>query len=155
MEGLARRGLSRTSAFVIGCFVMLADRPIEAQRNAPSTAPFVIEHYYKVKSGHFEEFFRLLKKNRISLLQREMDAGRIVRMSAVRPRLHSREELRWDLRLTVAWRDAATAWDDLDPARFVAELFPDKAAYDREEQLRLDLLLERWDIPVNEAPLHE
>jgi hypothetical protein len=84
-----------------------------------------------------------------------MDAGRIVKMNAVRPRLHSREEIRWDLRLTVAWRDAATAWDDLDPARFVAELFPDKAAYDREEQLRLDLLLDRWDIPVNEAPLHE
>ena len=155
MKGHQRPGPLGSLAIVAGCVVGFSASPLEAQRNAPATAPFVIDHYYRVKSGHFEEFFRLLKKNRIPLLKKEMDAGRIVRMDAVRPRLHSQEEHRWDLRLTIAWRDAATAWDDLDPSRFVSELFPDKATYDREEQVRLDLLLERWDIPVNEAPLYK
>jgi hypothetical protein len=71
----------------------------------------------------------------------------------VRPRLHGTEDGRWDLRVTITWKDAATANDDFDPARITAELYPDKAAFEREEQRRFELLAAHWDLPVRDAPL--
>jgi hypothetical protein len=32
-------------------------------------------------------------------------------------------------------------------------LYPDKAAFDREEQRRFELLVAHWDLPVRDAPL--
>jgi len=115
--------------------------------------PFVVEYYYKTKWGSFDEFFRLFKKNHYPVLLKEKEVGRILKVEATRPRLHGTEDGRWDLRVTITWKDAATANDDFDPARLVAELFPDKALYDREEQRRFELLLAHWDLPVREAPL--
>lgn len=115
--------------------------------------PFVVEYYYKAKWGSFDEFFRLFKKNHYPVLLKEKELGRIVKVEAARPRLHGTEDGRWDLRVTITWRDAATANDDFDPARLVAELFPDRALYDREEQRRFELLLAHWDVPVRDAPL--
>ena len=116
-------------------------------------SPFVVEYYYKAKWGSFDEFFRLFKKNHYPVLLKEKELGRIVKVEATRPRLHGTEEGRWDLRVTITWRDAATANDDFDNGRLVAELFPDKASYDREEQRRFELLLAHWDVPVRDAPL--
>ena len=55
--------------------------------------------------------------------------------------------------MTITWRDAATANDDFDPASITSVLYPDKAAFEREEQRRFELLLAHWDLPVRAAPL--
>jgi hypothetical protein len=114
--------------------------------------PYVVEYYYKVKWGSFDEFLRLFKKNHYPVLMKEKELGRIVRVDAVRPRLHGTEEGRWDLRVTITWRDAATANDDFDPASITSVLYPDKAAFEREEQRRFELLVAHWDLPVRDAP---
>jgi len=122
-----------------------------AQRNAPADAPFIIEHSYWIKPGKTEKFIELLQKNKLPLLQREAAEGRILWMRITRPRLRSGEESQWDVRLTIAWRNAAVAWDDQDPARFASQLYKDPEARLREEREREDLLIKRSDVPVQEA----
>jgi hypothetical protein len=117
--------------------------------------PYVVEYYYKVKWGSFDEFLRLFKKNHHPVLMKEKELGRIIKVDAVRPRLHGTEDGRWDLRVAITWRDVATANDDFDPASITSVLYPDKAAFEREEQRRFELLLAHWDLPVQDAPLEK
>ena len=115
--------------------------------------PYAVEYYYKTKWGTFDEFFRLFKKNHYPVLMKEQQLGRILKVEAARPRLHGTEDGRWDLRVTITWKDAATANDDFDPATITSVLYPDKAAFEREEQRRFELLEAHWDLPVRDAPL--
>ena len=117
--------------------------------------PYVVEYYYKVKWGSFDEFLRLFKKNHHPVLMKEKELGRIIKVDAVRPRLHGTEDGRWDLRVTITWRDSATANDDFDPASITSVLYPDKAAFEREEQRRFELLAAHWDLPVRDAALEK
>jgi hypothetical protein len=140
----------RLALFIAGALCAVAP----ARGQSPDAGkPFVIEYYYKVKWGHFDEFLRLFKKNHVPLLKREKEMGRIVAVSAVTARYHGTEDGRWDLRVTITWRDAATANDGWDPAPVTRELFPDKSTFDQEEQRRFELLLAHWDLPVRDAPL--
>ena len=125
---------------------------VRAQSKEPAK-PYAVEYYYKVKWGSFDEFLRLFKKNHYPVLMKEQALGRILKVEAARPRLHGTEDGRWDLRVTITWRDAATANDDFDPARITAELYPDKATFEREEQRRFELLLAHWDLPVRDTAL--
>src|ERR1700740_3624568 len=50
--------------------------------------PYVIEYYYKTKWGHAEEFLTLFKKNHYPLLKKEIELGRMLRVSMVTPRYH-------------------------------------------------------------------
>ncbi|HEY7410993.1 MAG TPA: hypothetical protein VII13_09640 [Vicinamibacteria bacterium] len=149
---MRRRGARVRAALAATALAAGPSAASRAEAPAPSK-PFVVEYYYKAKWGHFDEFLRLFKKNHYPVLLKEKEMGRIVRVDAVRPRYHATEDGRWDLRVTIAWRDAATASDGFDPAPLVADLFPDKAAFEREEQRRFELLLAHWDLPLQEAPL--
>ncbi|MDQ4087257.1 MAG: hypothetical protein M3177_04475 [Pseudomonadota bacterium] len=122
-----------------------------AQRNAPADAPFILEHSYWIQPGQTGRFVELLERNKMPLLRREIREGRILWMRVTRPRLRSADQSQPDLRLTVAWRNASVAWDDLDPSRFVAELFDDPARQSREEAERERLILRRADVPVQEV----
>jgi hypothetical protein len=121
-----------------------------AQRNAPTDAPFVIEHSYWIKPGKTEQFLELLRRNKLPLLQQEAAEGRILWMRITRPRLRSGDDAQWDVRLTIAWRNAAVAWDDQEPSRFAAKLYKDPEARVREEKEREDLLIKMSDVPVQE-----
>jgi hypothetical protein len=140
----------RAAVLVAGCIAAGGGR-LYAQ--ASEAKPYVVEYYYKVKWGYFDEFLRLFKKNHYPVLLKEKELGRIVSVEAARPRLHGTEDGRWDLRVTIAWKDAATANDGFDPARLTGELYPDKALFEREEQRRFELLLAHWDLPVQDSPL--
>lgn len=85
------------------------------------------------------------------LLKREMAEGRILWMRMTRPRLSSGDTGQSDLRLTIAWRNSVVAWDDVDPSRFVPELYPDPKLLEREEAERESLLLRRLDMPIQET----
>lgn len=152
MRGRGRAEGWRVAALVVGCLVASARGGAQAQPR-DAAKPFVVEYYYKVKWGHFDEFLRFFKKNHYPLLLKEKEIGRIVKVDAAKPLYHGTEAGRWDFRVTIAWRDVATAHDDFDPARLIAELFPDKTLYEREEQRRFELLLEHWDLPLQDAPL--
>jgi hypothetical protein len=125
-----------------------------AQKAAPAdNGYFAVEDYYRVKWGYGEEFIELWKKNHYPLLKKALEHGEVISITAVRPRLHSGEETRWDFRVTVVFRTAALAFDEhlLDP--YKKDLFPDLDALGKSEQHRFELLLSHWDIEVADEPL--
>ncbi len=115
---------------------------------AEADAPFAVEYYYKVEWGHFSEFLELYKKNHYPILVKLNALGRIVDMRADRPFNHASEASRWDFRFTIVWKNAAIAHEDFDTDPIIAELYPDRATFDQEEQRRFELLIEHMDVPV-------
>ena len=120
-----------------------------SSRVAPVAAGFVVEYYYKVKWGHFQEFLDLYTKNHYPILKRYQKMGRILAMSAAFPINHAGEVGRWDMRFSIVWKDAATAFENFAGASTIAkELYPDQEAFKKQEQHRFELLLEHMDVPV-------
>ena len=122
---------------------------------AVAPAPVTFEYYYRIKWGSGEEFKRLYNKNHAPLLREMQKAGFIRSMRVDEPFTHLSGGARWDLRVTIVFRDAAAAvsdpeWDRLWGAART-RLYPDKAAFDAEEDRRFALLEEHWDVIVNEV----
>src|SRR5437879_13076023 len=86
--------------------------------------PYVIEYYYKAKWGHAEEFLALFKKNHYPVLAKEMELGRMLRVSMTVPRYHTTEDGRWDYRGTIVFKSAARAHDNFDRSASIQQLFP-------------------------------
>jgi hypothetical protein len=104
--------------------------------------PFVIEYYYKAKWGHADEF-----------LKKEMELGRMLKVSMVAPRYHTTEDGRWDFRVTIVYKNAAVANDNFDSAALIKQLYPDQETYKREEQRRFEILDAHWDLPIKDVDL--
>lgn len=115
--------------------------------------PFTVEYYYKVKWGHADEFIALFKKNHYPLLKKEMELGRMTRVSAVSPVYHTTEDGRWDYRVTIVYKNAAVAHDGFDSQALLKQLFPDQETYRKEEQRRFEILDAHWDLPVKDLDL--
>ena len=115
--------------------------------------PFVAEYYYKAKWGYAEEFITLFKKNHYPVLKKEIEMGRILKVTAVQPRYHATEDGRWDYRVTIVFKNAAIANDSFDPAPLIKQMFPDQETYKREEKRRFEILEAHWDVPIKEVDL--
>lgn len=127
--------------------------PMSAQSPAE---PVTVEHYYRIKWGSAAEFKRLYKLNHQPLLDDMKRQGFIARMETEEPFTHMAGGQRWDLRVTITYRDAPSAvviggaWDKaFESAK--ARLYPDKKKLDAEEARRFSLLEEHWDIIVTPA----
>lgn len=121
--------------------------------NQAAGKPFVVEYYYKAKWGYADEFLRLFKKNHYPVLKKEQELGRILKVSAGAPKYHSTEEGRWDYRVTITWKDAATAHDGFDAQPLIKQLFPDQETFKKEEQRRFEILAAHWDVPIVDVDL--
>jgi hypothetical protein len=111
--------------------------------------PYVMEYYYKVQWGHQQEFLKLFLKNHFPLLQEIQRSGRIVALKIETPANHMTEESRWDYRVTITYKNSTVATtSNPDEEALVKKLYPDQAAYEREEQRRFEILLAHWDLPV-------
>jgi hypothetical protein len=132
------------------CFSMAVMAPPQA---AAADEPFTADYYYKAKWGYADEFISLFKKNHFPVLKKEMETGRILSVTAVKPRYHATEDGRWDYRVTIVFKNAAVANDSSGEEAIIKRLFPDQEAYKREEQRRFEILLAHWDVPVVGVPL--
>lgn len=121
--------------------------------SAATDKPFVAEYYYKAKWGYADEFIALFKKNHYPLLRKQMELGRILKVTAAAPRYHTTEDGRWDYRITIVFKNAATANDDFDNTPLLKQLFPDQTTYKREEQRRFEILEAHWDLPIKDVDL--
>jgi hypothetical protein len=110
--------------------------------------PFVADYYYKAKWGYADEFITLFKKNHFPVLKKQMESGRILSVTAAKPRYHATEDGRWDYRVTIVFKNAAVANDPSGEEAIIKRLFPDQETYRREEQRRFEILLAHWDVPV-------
>ena len=97
----------------------------------------------------------LYKKNHYPVLQRLQKLGRIVHMEAAYPIDHDGEADRWDIRFTIVYPDAATAYADFDRTAILEELYPDQDTFRKEEQRRFELLVEHKDVAVSIDDLSE
>jgi hypothetical protein len=133
-----------------GAIAALVPAAASAQRNAAADAPFILEHSYWLQKGETQRFLALFNKNKLPLLKRELAEGRVLWMRISRPRLSSNATSQPDVRLTIAWRNSAIAWDDVEPSRFVKTMFKDDRQWRSEEAEREKLVVSRADVPVQE-----
>jgi hypothetical protein len=116
--------------------------------------PFVVEYYYKVKWGHADEFIALFRKNHYPLLKKQVELGRMLKVSAVSPRYHNTEDGRWDYRVTIVFKNATVANDGFDEKALIRQLYPDQDTYKKEEQRRFEILDAHWDLPIKDVDLN-
>jgi hypothetical protein len=126
----------------------------DAKRSDRRQLPYVVESYYKVSWGHQQEFIDLFRKNHYPLLARQIEKGLVLRVEAVTPTLHGSEDARWDYRVAITFKNVAAAFSpELMPPDEIAKVYPDRAAYQREEQRRFEILDAHWDIVVEPVTL--
>ena len=120
---------------------------------AADSKPFVVEYYYKVKWGHADEFITLFRKNHYPLLKKQVEMGRMLKVFGTSPRYHGTEDGRWDYRVTIVFKNAATAFDGFDEKALIQQMYPDQATYQKEEQRRFEILDAHWDLPIKDLEL--
>jgi hypothetical protein len=129
--------------------------PVAPQGAPPQGAanqPYTMEYYYKVQWGHQQEFLQLFLKNHYPLLQKEVETGRILSVKIETPANHMTEESRWDYRVTLVFKNSTMATTtNPDEAAMIKQLWPDQAAFTREEGRRFEILLAHWDLPVTDV----
>ena len=126
---------------------------LHAQASSAADKPYAIEYYYKAKWGHADEFIALFKKNHFPLLKKEVEMGRMLKVSVVAPVYHTTEDGRWDYRVTILFKNAAVANDGFDSSALTKQLFPDQDTYKKEEQRRFEILEAHWDLPIKDVDL--
>ena len=136
------------ACFALLLLSLLAGFASAQTTSASSGQPFVVEYYYKAKWGHADEFLKLFKKNHYPLLRKEVEMGRMLKVSLDQPRYHTTEDGRWDYRVTIVFKNATVANEPFDEDTLKKQLFPDQEAYAREEQRRFEILDAHWDLPV-------
>ena len=151
------RGIGGCRAMLLCALVLFLSLPhttlTQTPQVNPADKPFAIEYYYKAKWGYLGEFIKLYKKNHYPILKKQMEAGRILQVTAVGPRYHSTEDGRWDFRVTIVWKNVMVAHDNYESGPLIKQLFPDHDAFDREEQRRFEILLAHWDVPIVDQDL--
>ena len=135
------------------CLSMITLSAGQTPQGKAGEEPFVADYYYKAKWGYADEFIRLFKKNHFPVLKKQMETGRILSVTAVKPRYHATEDGRWDYRVTIVFKNMAAASDQASEEPIIKKLFPDQETYKREEQRRFEILLGHWDTPIVDVPL--
>ncbi len=113
--------------------------------------PYVVEYYYKTRWGHADEFLRLYRKNHHPILKKQIETGRILSLSIVRPKLHATEDGRWDFRVTIVWKNIQVTNDGFSEEDLARQMYPDQETFKKEEQRRFEILRAHWDVPVVEV----
>jgi len=116
---------------------------------------YVVDYYYKARWGYADEFIQLFKKNHWPALKKQIETGRIVSVTAVRPRYHATEDGRWDYRVTIVFKNLAAAHDPGAEEAIIKQLFPDQVTFRREEQRRFEILIAHWDVPLVSVALDQ
>jgi len=138
---------------VVAIFIFGFRGRAQAQGMSAAEKPFVVEYYYKVKWGHADEFIALFRKNHYPVLKKEVEMGRMLRVSGVTPVYHTTEDGRWDYRITIVFKNAAVAHDNFDSAALIKQMYPDQETYKKEEQRRFEILDAHWDLPIKDLEL--
>jgi hypothetical protein len=110
-------------------------------------------YFYRVKWGFQEEFVDLFQKNHYPVLKAQVKTGRIVAVRTFVPTYHGDGRADWTFAVSITFRDMAAMTGPSDEAEIVKRLYPDQAAFRREEQRRFELLDAHWDVPLNELDL--
>jgi hypothetical protein len=124
---------------------------------AVSSKPVTVEYYYRIKWGQHGAFKELYDRNHAPILKEMQKRGFITAIRTHEPYTHMAGGPRWDLRVTLSYRDAEAAagsnpggYEDV-ATEVTKALFPDKAKFEAEEARRMGMLEEHWDVIVFEV----
>ncbi len=115
-------------------------------------APVTIEYYYRLKWGSAGEFKKLYGRNHAPILLEMQKEGRILRIETEEPFTHLAGGVRWDLRVTITYRNADNAlagpgmmkgWENA-----WGRLYKDWEKFSAEETKRFALIEDHWDVVV-------
>jgi len=118
-----------------------------------ATAERRVWYFYKVKWGHQEEFVELFKKNHYPVLMAQKETGRISAVRTFVPTYHGDGRADWTFAVEITFRDLAAMNAPSGEDAIVKRLYPDQAAFKKEEQRRFEILDAHWDVPLNETEL--
>ena len=127
--------------------------PADPPKEPAANKPFVCEYYYTAKWGHADEFIRLFKKNHLPVLRKQVESGRFLKVFAVKPKYHATEDGRWDYRVTIIFKDVATAFGPSEEEAIKKQLYPDQETFKKEELRRFEILKGHWDVPIEDVDL--
>jgi hypothetical protein len=128
---------------------------LRAGETEPKEQPYVLESYYKARWGQADEFIRLFKKNHLPVLKKLAADGRILKITAMKPRYHATEDGRWDYRVTLVFKNPAVAVDSAYEDIVKKQLFPDQDIFQHEERRRFEILDAHWDLLVVDVDLEK
>ena len=125
----------------------------QAPPGASVSGSVVAEYYYRIKWGSLDEFKRLFERNHAPLMREMQRQGFMTRIELEEPYTHLAGGPRWDFRVTVTFKDAASAvfpGSEFHRAfeEAQARLYPDKTTFAAEEARRFSLVEEHWDVIV-------
>ena len=139
------------SALLLAGFASVSSA--QAPQAAPATGPVTTEFYFRIKWGSMNEFKRLFERNHAPIMREMQKQGFMTKIEIEEPYTHLAGGPRWDLRVTVTFRDAASAvfpggefYRAFEEAQ--ARLYPDKKTFEAEEARRYSLVEEHWDVIV-------
>ena len=88
------------------------------------------------------------------MLKKQVERGRMLRVSAAKPRYHATEDGRWDYRVTIVFKNVEAAFAPAGEEDAIKqELFPDQETFKREEARRFEILQAHWDVPIQDVSL--
>jgi hypothetical protein len=123
---------------------------LQTQAQTP-TKPYLVEWVYRIKYGYQEEWWKLFLKYQIATLDKEKELGYVTNYLVLRPGLHTSEESRWDYRIEITYKDAASATHGGEVEK---SLFPDAELRKKEENRRWELTANHWDLPIRDVDPH-
>ena len=129
----------RVTAFLMIIFALTSANAV-AQQSPVARPPFVVEQTYWIKAGKELQFIGLFEKNRAPLLRAKIKEGRALWVRLSRPPFNASND-QWDLRVTVAWRDADSALEPITQT---------KTQLTTEQQIIEELIVQRTDVPIQE-----
>jgi hypothetical protein len=136
----------------VGAAAALAGAQAPAAQSA-SRAERTAWYFYRVKWGFQDEFVALFAKNHLPVLREQMKTGRIKDVRTYAPTYHGDGRADWTFAVVITYRDTAAMTGPSNEAEIVKKLYPDQAAFRKEEQRRFELLDAHWDVPLNELDL--
>jgi hypothetical protein len=110
-------------------------------------------YFYRVKWGHQDEFVALFRKNHYPVLREQMKTGRITALRTYVPTYHGDGRADWTFAVSITFRDISAMVGPSGEADIVRKLYPDQAAFRKEEQRRFEILDAHWDVPLNELEM--
>ena len=110
-------------------------------------------YFYRVKWGFQDEFLDLYQKNHHPVLKEEMKSGRITAVRTYVPAYHGDGRADWTFAVEIRFRSVEAFVGPSGEEEITKQLYPDQAAFRREEQRRFEILDAHWDVPLNEIDL--
>jgi hypothetical protein len=116
--------------------------------SSTTARPETVEWVYRIRYGFHDEWFEIFRKYQIAIPERQKQLGYVLDYTVWAPGLHTSEDSRWDYRVVIlrASHDAPVGQSEAEIAK---QLFPDQAAFQRDENRRWELTTNHWDLPIH------